>query len=77
MRYQAGGEGIDPFGQLAIAPSHALLAGNQRGPVTEAGSGLIEETADGLADQGEVTGAMRVTERGLGHERGSHAFLSG
>src|ERR1700733_14117568 len=65
QRDQSGGERIDLFAKLAIAPADALLAGDQSGPVAPACNGLVEMATDRFADEGDAAGAMRVAWRGL------------
>ena len=69
QRDQPGGERIDLFAKLAVAPPNALLAHHKRRPVTPARNGPVEVAADRLPDQCHVAGAVHVAQRGLGHGR--------
>ena len=74
--HQAGGQLVDPAGQLAPAPAHVLVAHHQRLAVAEGLDLAVEEGADGLADQLPVRDAVVVRDFGGSREHWSCGKLS-
>ena len=66
-RQQSRGKGVDLGFQLAIAPAHALLAGDERVAVRPSRCHLVEMHAEGFADQRHAGGAVDIALRELGH----------
>ena len=57
---KAAGQRVDAAPELGIGQAHTLVRHHQRFPAGVAPTGLVEEAADGLADQGFVRCAMYV-----------------